>query len=913
MPKPLVRVLVCLLTLLLPVVFESQTPDRRAFEKARVRQLVAEGRYAAALPLLHESLEKQRNQGDWEAYSATADDIGRCYYGRSQYDSAYIFLEKALRELDRGGQSEAPATASLLNLLAFNYRCDERWSQTLKAYQRAIAIFQKNKTLGNKPAYAYKQAAQILVRWENYTLAEQYLLAAIRTDTSGASHASVYAQLANSNHFLGDEEAVMRYFQLGMSQPKLSPDDQAHLLASGSPAFAAKGDLSVAISMLLTAKKHFSAYLKRYDDNVLRCYTALADYAEQAGQPDEAQRYFREAETFARRNYKRKTRELAKFWVEKGDFLRRCDQRDAALRCYQNALEQVYPDFDGRRLTANPTVTDSAWQVVAPESYCVTAAARKGLLLLEKIDPTPAERQLAAGCFDLALAASSVLRRTYGSENDKILRSAQNRAWQDVAASNLYALGAYSRLFEWCERSRAQALQDELRKQSGLVLAGIPDSLLAREEHLRRQAAEAGLRVSAVTTPDPRAAAQADALTARRNYEEFIQRLGHAYPQFSALVTEDGVFQLDDIQHVIPDTVALLTYFDAGDGWLRFDVRKAAYAVDFLPKNTATRSAMSRFLAALADKNAQVSDPNTLFADAERLGSALLPRRLPVALWVVPDGALCYLPFEALLTRGHRGRFGDAPWLVRSSSVRYGWAARLLTQPAAATSGSLLHVAPFAEAQRDSLAALPHSGSECPATVVSESLIDGGATAAIFLTKAPRHTVLHLATHASAGQKNAEPMIYLADRAVPMSELYGLRIPASLVCLSACETGKGRYGTGEGLLSLARAFAYAGSRSMVSSLWSVSERSTALLFAHFYEKMSAQVPQSVALREAKLALLDSDDLDARKAPFYWAGFTLTGDDGVVAIRQQPTRGWVWWLLLPLLAAGFWGWRRRTRK
>jgi CHAT domain-containing protein len=101
-----------------------------------------------------------------------------------------------------------------------------------------------------------------------------------------------------------------------------------------------------------------------------------------------------------------------------------------------------------------------------------------------------------------------------------------------------------------------------------------------------------------------------------------------------------------------------------------------------------------------------------------------------------------------------------------------------------------------------------------------------------------------------------------------------MRIDADLVTLSACETALGTELAGEGLIGLTRAFHYAGARSVLASLWSVADESTADLMASLYRHLHAGLSKDEALRRAQL---ESIATPARSAPFNWAAFTLTGD------------------------------------
>jgi CHAT domain-containing protein len=101
-----------------------------------------------------------------------------------------------------------------------------------------------------------------------------------------------------------------------------------------------------------------------------------------------------------------------------------------------------------------------------------------------------------------------------------------------------------------------------------------------------------------------------------------------------------------------------------------------------------------------------------------------------------------------------------------------------------------------------------------------------------------------------------------------------LKLNADMVVLSACETGLGEQTRHEGIIGLTRAFQYAGARSVVVSLWSIADASTARLMAELYRHLKAGASKDEALRRAQVALIRSK---AYGHPFYWAPFVLVGD------------------------------------
>jgi CHAT domain-containing protein len=156
-----------------------------------------------------------------------------------------------------------------------------------------------------------------------------------------------------------------------------------------------------------------------------------------------------------------------------------------------------------------------------------------------------------------------------------------------------------------------------------------------------------------------------------------------------------------------------------------------------------------------------------------------------------------------------------------------------------------------------------------------------------FRRLAPEYRVLHLSTHGKADDR-AGDYAFLA-LGVPgdtstfdklyARDLYGIGLNADLVVLSACETATGKLRRGEGIVSLARAFSFAGAKSLVTSLWKVNDSATKNLLVDFYRHLHKGQSKDAALRQAKLNFLKNNlDVDANLLhPFFWAGFVAVGD------------------------------------
>jgi len=193
------------------------------------------------------------------------------------------------------------------------------------------------------------------------------------------------------------------------------------------------------------------------------------------------------------------------------------------------------------------------------------------------------------------------------------------------------------------------------------------------------------------------------------------------------------------------------------------------------------------------------------------------------------------------------------------------------------------------------------------------SFSNSSATLDNFKAVAPQSNVLHIAAHAKSDTTEAGCHIYFsddrADHTLSLSDIYKMTIPAELVTLSACETALGEHLAGEGVLSLARGFAYAGAKSVVSSLWSANDQSTSMIMEAFYKYLSEGQPKDEALRQAKLDFLESTDEEYHH-PYYWAAFIPVGDMG--PLPQRKKNYWLYGLAALLLGGGL-GARRLSLK
>jgi CHAT domain-containing protein len=240
----------------------------------------------------------------------------------------------------------------------------------------------------------------------------------------------------------------------------------------------------------------------------------------------------------------------------------------------------------------------------------------------------------------------------------------------------------------------------------------------------------------------------------------------------------------------------------------------------------------------------------------ERLGT----RRLVV----IPHRTLHYVPFHAL----HDG----TDYVIERREVCYAPSASVLrycfAQPRRPLRSAALFGFPDAQMPwvRDEVSAL------APLFPKATALLDDQATLGALHAQAPVADVLHLACH---GQFRPDNPLFsslrLADGWLTVRDAYGLDLNCQLVVLSACETGVSKIAPGDELIGLARGFFSAGAPTLLVSLWTVDDESTASLMASFYAGLRDGENPAAALRHAQCELLAH-----HPHPFFWSPFVLLG-------------------------------------
>lgn len=269
----------------------------------------------------------------------------------------------------------------------------------------------------------------------------------------------------------------------------------------------------------------------------------------------------------------------------------------------------------------------------------------------------------------------------------------------------------------------------------------------------------------------------------------------------------------------------------------------------------------------------------------ETLDSALL--RLPTGidkLIICPDGQLQLIPWDALVVdKKYQQTFRQLNYLINRFTIRTVLTPRHLFSNGVSGNGYYGISPGFNGSKR--FAAIPFSNL----LVREKASKYGGEFRAEILDDSLNIGIFHIASHVvSDSLRPYRSAIYFNDTdSITIAELSNSMIRPQLAILNGCQTGNGTYYQSEGTVSLARAFYNMGAQSVLMTLWSVDDKTTAEIIRAFYDEIEMDNPLDASIRKAKMDFIVNAQVDELANPYYWAGLQLSGKAETVNLKLFP--------------------------
>ncbi len=817
-----------------------------------------------------QQIDEQRATNNELELAGIYHNLGALYYLENDDERALEYLSRALRlNSNQLGEQDA-SIAKLYSDIGLVYKEKKEYTEALSYFQRALHIYSKQSDTPNQAmAEAYHNIGTLYSEQGNYELALRILNKTLEINN----------QLFSESTF---------------KRGKLYND-------IGNVYFQQK-DYQTSISYYIQATPIIKKYVGKHHPEVVDNYT-----------------------------------HLGKAYAAQGATIE-------ALDYYQKAIHSAVPSFFAINTFVNPTLVEDSIHLKYNLLNTLHQKAKTlyQLYLSEKeadyLHYAYETNQFLVGLLDIIRTNAE----TEGAREKLIHRITGFYEFAVKVDFELYNERNDIKYLEDAltimEKSKSTLLLEGIRDSEAKRYGGVPKATLEEEEEARVQLAfykdrlQRVLNGEATQDTTQESFLQNKILQYRGKQDSILAHLEENYSKYYDYKYQSPNVELDKVQEYLADNELIIEYMWGKNTLYTIGITKSKIEQHQQAIDSTLIKTIERYQASFEEyqSNPEVNDEtlNQRFANFKRDASYLyqqlvfpISRKLPMTsihkLTIIPDNYLGYISFETLLSSPSDAiSYRALPYLIRKYTVRYDYSTELLMLADKKRElGRWVYMgfapeyppANFAinttntdtSTTRDVVTPLKNNQPEVRDIrwqVGGHQVLGRAATEASFKKRAEDYRILHLAMHAFADDNDPKRsrLVFaegdsLEDNNLHVYELYNMRLKAELAVLSACDTGNGKARPGEGVISLARAFKFAGCANIVMSLWKANDLTTKDIMVDFYKHLHDGKKKSTALRAAKLNYLDDENRLKNLHPSYWATFVLIGSDEPVEIGV-PFRG-----------------------
>lgn len=884
-------------------------------------------------------------------YSGYYHSLGYIYYKQSRFDEAINYYQRSLKlRVKYFGENHRFVADSHLNISSV-YTEKGNYLRSFENLEKALAIYKKvygpNHT---RIASCYNNIGLCLRHLGDNAQAKLYHQAALdlKIDIHGADHPRVAKYYYNLGVILEEESNYAEadnyykksldikletygsihpniaggYANLGIIQYKLKNYHQALAL------------LEKGLSIQLQAVGELQKYTPAFYSNLARVYHDMDQY-------DKALKLVETSLALENKIHNSHHSNIAANYIHMAEILLKKNKIPEARAVNEKALVALNPNLKILASLSVKSIED------IPQKIELLGIIENKALIEEALydDKDPEQLIAAFRYYQLAITIMDNLRDNYYLKNAFQHTPDRFMSIYEKALSVAFRLEALtedkkyiSDAFTIAEKSKAVTLIANLQDNYAKKFAGVPNSLIEKEHDLSAdilfvknliwEIEKKNLtELNSFKLPE----LQKKLVLLKRNKDSLITVAEKNYPAYFKLKFQRKYYTIPEIQHeLLTGNKALIEYFVGENDIYYFGIGKEKTIAKTTKKPTGFNPDIQDLRDFLIEKSNNLTYFTTL---SHRLYNLLIAPLEDIGqqpeLTIITDGLLGYLPFDILIKSTgiqDNTNFKDLDYLLKNQQINYAFSANYLIENQNTKTNfanDYLALAPsfgttvakendesmmlYASNDiiRNTLVELKYAPNEIRslAKYIDGSFFEGKlATEQAFKSSASQYGILHLATHAIVDDVNpmnsrllfSQDNDSIDDGNLYAWELYNMKLNAQMAVLSACNTGYGQIQRGEGVLSIARSFAYAGCPAIVMSLWPAQDKTTAAIMDNFYEGLSKGYSKDKALNLAKLSFLENGD-DLFSHPFYWASFVAQGDPRPL-LMEKTQRGWIFYAL-----------------
>ncbi len=898
--------------LLLPQIFFGQIPDSETF-KQKANELLrkgaflnSQGRYSEALDTFKLFLDYQIKVYGTEDYA-----LGRAYLALGIANKNLGHLDRSLQNYQlaeknyRLRQNLNPVTLADLYINIGNvYRSKLDFTNALRFFEQALTIYiDENSEFDIYDTY--------------YSIAEIKHLMTLEEEA---------LEILNTNYNKTDTVTRIRYSELlaivYQTVNQYSKAEQYYQIAIKlNKEYYGETDMGLATEFMnygffLTDIQQFEKATLNFD----KAYNIITIY--QTSKGSSLSKYFEyKGDLFRKINIS--TPDLIKFRQQRKANL------DEAIKWYDKSLDAIYTG-NGEARIENLTINNCLSFTDCMTLLKTTADTYLELAALDKeVNPKVLSVSLT-DALDYYKVIGQLLQRArqeISSDESKIqLAQLEHQTFtKTIQAANMaYELSHSDEYLELAfassEQIKSSAVFDQISTNLAQENSLIPDSLIELESKLNNTITYYNEKLYEEQDTTILKDYNERIFDANRQRDELYRFLEENYPDYYDLKYSRSMMGVKDIQSKLSRKDAIIEYVinetDSTQELFTFlittDNKKLLRQV-ITPEMASSMQYMFNFMTTPNYIFTRNEDSQEFCVAANNMYNLLIePVNNEIKnknIIIVPDGKLNYIAFDGLLkTMPDTSQYIDfskLDYLVRDCNVNYANSANILLKykkDKRSMRNRILAFAPEYESEKVKLSnaeytLLPLPGVQKEVDEISKmtktSIYRGkDASEENFRKLSSGYNILHLAMHAyindslpafsrlAFSPKPGEKDI-LKDGWLNTADIYNLNLRnVRLSVLSACNTGTGKMQRGEGLMSLARGFLYAGCPSIVVSLWEVEDNAGTQIMTSFYKNLERGKTKDAALRAAKLEYLENSN--SRLAhPHYWMSFKSIGDNSPV--------------------------------
>lgn len=697
--------------------------------------------------------------------------------------------------------------------------------------------------------------------------------------------------------------------------------------------------------------KYANIFYSKSNYDLALCYQYYGEFLFDQEKNEDAINFFNKASDIFKELFGRKNKDLSATLILQGEYFLKYKKFDDALDKVQLALISLIPEFETLNTRINPSKSS-----LVQEFYVINALNLKAKVLQLKFLESKSIKDLvlSLSTIDLSEYLIGEIRKSYNEEESQIILNNFARQVIDMGVDVSYRLyevtGDIEYLkesFKYCEKGHAIILLSALRGLQAQSTFVLPEGLSQVEKSI---SSELGMYSNFLYEEKQKAAPDESKLafwndkvfSLRYSMDSLLNIYKERFPEYFRLKFDYSVISSDSaVDRLLPSQAILEYYltdstifsFNLTDGTLEGNkingIKSLKDKLDSLQKVLIPRDF---FNPGQQDFKAFISLSNDLYGILIKSYENRIRNK---RLIIIPDGELGYLSFDILLSGASENTadsYSGLPWLINSNPISYSSSATIFfektRQPEPDISANLLAFAPNYDLPSvhrsltagDSLRYYlsPITGTKEEINSISRlfstrKLFDNRATESNFKKMAGNYGILHLAMHTVIDNQNPlySKLVFSApdnqvsdDGYLNTYELFDLKLHGQLAVLSACNTGGGKLERGEGIISLARGFFYAGIPSVVMTLWEIEDHSSADLMSLFYKNLKDGMPNDIALQQAKISYMSGAGT-LHVHPYFWAGYVNIGKtDPVIALKKDiHYNKWILTGLITLVIGG----------